>query len=323
MIIKLMMTAALVLCASLPAVADYGYPVLLDAIPGANYEGSEACLDCHDEIGESYAHSPHAVDFAYPVPGTSVTACEACHGPGSLHIENDGDGHILGLEFMAGLDTYGRNAMCLQCHTDKQAHWADSAHADTEIGCADCHADQNHFGGQTRAYADYRNPSEFCLQCHEAQIAEFRLPSRHRVLESEVGCADCHSPHGDAAADLVFDDLNAACLRCHTEMAGPFIFEHEGVTPEDCTACHRPHGSINDKLLTQDSNSLCLQCHYEPGLPQLGDFPHAANPGACTDCHTDGIPTGTNPHVALTGQIRCYDCHFDIHGSNTSPVFQD
>ena len=321
MLLKLLMTATLLWLPAQQVWAGHSYPVGDDAVPGAEYVGSDSCLDCHDDVGEAYIHSPHKADLALPVPGTEAAGCEACHGPGSLHIENDGDGYILGLDFMSELDADGQVSMCLQCHSGVKSHWFDGPHAGSEATCAACHADQVHYAvdGAVRPQADYRNPSEFCLQCHQTQIAEFRLPFRHRALEGEVGCNDCHSPHGATASGNLFAEMNATCLGCHAEMAGPFVFEHEGTTAEDCITCHRPHGSVNDKMLVTDTNSLCLQCHYEPDFITLAGVPHASNPGSCTDCHTDGVPSGKNPHGG--SQVRCFDCHADVHGSNISPTY--
>jgi DmsE family decaheme c-type cytochrome len=146
----------------------------------------------------------------------------------------------------------------------------------------------------------FRLGAEFCLQCHPGSAAEFRLAYRHPVLEGRMDCADCHHPHGDRAGQSRLVAADAPCLRCHTEIAGPFVFEHQATMDEACTACHRPHGSPNRRLLTQDSNSLCLHCHYEPGYPVIGAVDHDAY---------------------LRQRAACYDCHTAIHGSNASEYY--
>lgn len=278
----------------------------IDVPADATYVGSEDCLMCHDDIGEFYTHSPHAPGRMLSVPGNpEAFGCEACHGPGSEHVDGGGDGWIMNVDAMQALDDESRAKMCTQCHLSLDLHFDDSPHAGTEISCADCHADQVHFGGRARPANEFRNRSEFCLQCHTAVTAAFRLPFRHRVLEGDLSCADCHDPHRGVDLDT-FDGVNQVCLECHTEKAGPFVFEHNDVTGETCTMCHLPHGSHNDKLLVQDGNGLCLQCHYDV---------------------TDGDPDfnfGGTPHSGLLqGEARCYDCHREIHGSNVSPSFQD
>lgn len=279
-----------------PAIAGTGYLDQFEIPAGAAYAGAHSCLDCHDDVAAAYAHSPHAVDLGLAVPGTGAASCEACHGPGSLHVAGDGEGFILGAAQLGGLDEDGLVLMCTQCHTGQGLVWGEGHHVGTGTTCASCHADQVHFAVQALPAADYRNPAEFCLQCHPGQVADFRMPFRHRVLEGQVGCADCHDPHAGFATG--WNGLNETCLACHVEMSGPFVFEHDGVAGEDCTICHRPHGSLNDKLLVQDGNGLCLQCHFESGLT-FGDTGH------------QGI---------LVNEARCYDCHGEVHGSHTSPT---
>ncbi|MBK7703560.1 MAG: DmsE family decaheme c-type cytochrome [bacterium] len=298
----LILIAGLLTLLAVVAAAGGGFAERVGVPSGAAYVGSQACLDCHDEAGAFYQHTPHSVERAAIAPGTGASACEACHGPGSLHVEAGGEGPIFGRAVLSALDAEDRAEMCLQCHQDKRATWSGSPHAGGPTDCAACHTDVVHGGGSAQAPSAFRIAGEFCLQCHAAQAADFRLPFRHRVLEGEVSCQDCHAVHGAAPAAAPLGDLNAACLNCHTEMAGPFLFEHEAVSAEDCTACHRPHGSINDKLLTQDGNSLCLQCHFEPGYPTIG---------------------GVNHGGFLGSEARCYDCHHEIHGSNLNPTFLD
>jgi DmsE family decaheme c-type cytochrome len=272
----------------------------------AAYVGAAACVECHEDVADRYAGSPHAPGLDVQVPGSAAAACEACHGPGSLHVEGGGDGFILGAAILRDADEDVRTAMCTQCHTGTGSHWEGGPHQGSGITCADCHRDVNHFGGMARPAREYRNPSDFCIQCHADQVTDFRLPFRHRALEGQVVCGDCHDPHGRAGA-LDWNGTNGVCLKCHAEMAGPFVFEHDGTTGEDCTSCHRPHGSNHDKLLVQDGNTLCLQCHFGSSFGS-----------------DDNWTVGGTAHGALLGnEGRCYDCHSEVHGSNVSPTFRN
>jgi DmsE family decaheme c-type cytochrome len=119
-----------------------------------------------------------------------------------------------------------------------------------------------------------------------------------------MGCSDCHDPHGTFQQKQLRTaaDQNQICVKCHTEKAGPFVFEHPPVKTEGCVSCHSPHGSPNPRLLIRSNvNALCMQCHSAtvnftaPGTPS---FHNQANQyQACTLCHTQ------------------------VHGSNTSNVF--
>ena len=317
---------SLLLLLSLQVAADTSFTGRFELTADAAYVGSESCMDCHDDIGDFYKDSPHAVARNLSIPGTAIGGCEACHGPGSRHIEEDGEGFIITAEILAGLDEAGKADMCTQCHIAHRTEWAGGPHAGSGTTCADCHADQVHFGGTAKPAGEFGNPAEFCLQCHTAQVADFRMPFRHRVLEGQITCGDCHDPHA-APAENGWNGLNETCLNCHQEMAGPFVFEHEGVADEDCTVCHRPHGSMNDKLLASDGSSLCLQCHFDIQFLDvdesiaLGTFPHGDVTGRCGECHAGSVSGG--PHLAAGGEARCYDCHYEIHGSNVSPTFRN
>jgi DmsE family decaheme c-type cytochrome len=290
-----------------PAARGGEYLAGFEVPDDATYVGSEDCTMCHDDIGEFYTHSPHAPSRMLSIPGQpEAFGCEACHGPGSLHVDGGGDGWIIGLEQMEALDDQARADMCLQCHTSMDLHWDTGPHAGTEISCADCHGDQVHFGSEATPANAFRNKAEFCLQCHAEVSAAFRLPFRHRVLEGDLSCNDCHDPH--RGTDLTtLEGANALCLECHQQMAGPFVFEHHATSTETCTECHLPHGSHNDKLLTQDGNGLCLQCHYEVTFNADDNFELG----------------GVSHNGLLQGEAHCYDCHVEIHGSNVSPTFLD
>ena len=302
----IMIAAGLLLLLPLQALAGGSFVEQFNIPPDATYVGAETCLDCHDDVGAFYAHSPHSPTLGLPVPGTAAFSCEGCHGPGSLHVAQDGAGFIVGPDLMATLNNDQRAGMCLQCHTSYRMTWNDSPHAGSDISCNDCHADQVHFGGQAVPAGDFRNQAEFCIQCHTNQVTDFRMPFRHRVLEGQLTCKDCHNPHAgfDSAG---WNGINDTCTSCHTEMSGPFVFEHEAVADESCVVCHKPHGSVNDKLLTQDGNTLCLQCHYGSEFNIDGGF-------TIGDHGHDGL---------LNSEARCYDCHHAIHGSNVSSTLRN
>ncbi len=82
-------------------------------------------------------------------------------------------------------------------------------------------------------------------------------------------CSDCHDPHGTFQDKQLKStpDQNAVCTKCHTETAGPFVYEHPVIKTEGCTTCHSPHGSPNARLLNVGNvNTLCLQCHSETNM---------------------------------------------------------
>lgn len=254
--------------------------------------GSSACLDCHETIGDFYAAS----EFHSKNPG-----CETCHGPGSLHRAAEGEGHIVGATALAAMSPRGRSSMCLGCHAEKASTWMASDHAKGQLACYDCHSDGAHFKqpGAVDPVSAFSDKSAFCTQCHAQDATGFQQPFHHPVPEGEMGCMDCHSPHGENKATPAFAAFgkDEACARCHAREAGPVVFKHAAMD-EGCGTCHDAHGSPLPGQLTQDGNGLCLQCHLEPGFPTIAGVDHAAK---------------------LAGGARCYDCHVEVHGSDSDP----
>jgi predicted CXXCH cytochrome family protein len=100
--------------------------------------------------------------------------------------------------------------------------------------------------------------------------------------------------HGDTRVGrLNLLSGGGACVDCHSEKEGPFIFPHPPVDRPGCISCHAPHGSTNPRLLTRRSIShLCLECHTDvPAFHDLG----------------------------RTRYQDCQTCHAAVHGSNRDP----
>ncbi|MBD3649223.1 MAG: DmsE family decaheme c-type cytochrome [Pseudomonadales bacterium] len=191
-----------------------------------------------------------------------------------------------------------RTEVCMNCHEGSaRMHWMDSAHDVEGLSCNDCH--QIHV--QRDPVLDKNRQIGVCFECHKAEQAKINLPSRHPIKEGQTVCSDCHNPHGSSTvADLNAPSLVEACVTCHKEKRGPFIFEHPPAA-EDCSECHEPHGSAQPSLLVTRPPFLCQQCHLAAFHPsQLADG--------------TGLPTGA-PNRNLLGK-SCLNCHSKVHGSN-------
>src|SRR5688572_24350850 len=56
------------------------------------FVGEKACTTCHAVINEHFSHTTHAKTFRQnPRDEREGRVCEACHGPGSLHVKNPAD----------------------------------------------------------------------------------------------------------------------------------------------------------------------------------------------------------------------------------------
>jgi DmsE family decaheme c-type cytochrome len=252
----------------------------------ADLVGSEACETCHEDINKKFAENPHS-RLAMLHGGKGVT-CEACHGPGREHVEGGGD--VEKIFRFSKATPKAVDETCLECHAGKHPDFDRSAHGEAGVSCIGCHS-VHKFEGEANLLKV--SQPKLCYTCHTDVKPAFAQPFHHKVNEGLMSCSDCHDPHGTFKEKGLHSSVagDAVCVKCHTDTAGPFVYEHPPIRTEGCTSCHFPHGSPNPRLLTRSNvNSLCLQCHSAsmnfnaPGVPS---FHNQANQyQACTVCHT-------------------------------------
>jgi len=255
------------------------------------------CVQCHSQFDAPVFHPKMARSgHAFLLKDDEEShGCQACHGAGSLHLLSGGRPEtIVNPKKQKAADVV---AACNACHLAGKAgenksveKWTCSEHSRQGVSCIVCH-DANAPKGKTLRKPEF----ELCGACHLDVQAQFRLPNRHRVAEGRVTCSDCHDPHGNTNKVRDMDVRYRACLACHQEKGGPFLFDHGIKRTEGCVACHDPHGSTNRRMLTYPRMlALCLQCHPETPHDLKNDRSRFAN---------------------------CIGCHSEIHGSDLDRLF--
>jgi DmsE family decaheme c-type cytochrome len=258
-----------------------------------DFVGADVCASCHEPESKNFASNPHS-KIALQHGNAGVT-CEGCHGPGKAHVEGAGD--VTKIFNPAKASAKEIDDKCLSCHAGAHPNFDRSPHAKAGVSCTSCHSVH---ASKQEALLKAPQPT-LCYQCHADQKAQFNMPFHHRVNEGLVTCSDCHDPHGSFLPNNLKStaDQNAVCTKCHTDVRGPFTFEHTPVKADGCTSCHTPHGSQNARLLNMPSiNTLCKQCH--------------------------SVVAGGTVHgmdVGSSSAPPCVTCHTMIHGSNASPAF--
>lgn len=285
------------------------------------YVGSETCAACHDEQFKRVSATRHGELHKTAAWKDKVTGCEACHGPGKDHVEAGGDkSKIISFKSM---NAKAVSETCLACHSGKESHnnFRRGEHWRNNIGCTDCHAAHGPEPGKSnlgsgevmtgstrlrptlasRAMLKTSEP-QLCITCHNETKSQFTKPFHHKVLEGTMTCSDCHNAHGgfEAKQTKLSVGTDSACVKCHANKQGPFVFEHAPLKIEGCTACHTPHGSSNPKLLKRAQiRQLCLECH--------------------TGISEELSPQAPSLHnQAAVRYQQCTVCHSAIHGSNSS-----
>jgi DmsE family decaheme c-type cytochrome len=268
------------------------------------YVGQETCTSCHAQEAKNWAHTIHAKVFGLnPRNALESAGCEACHGPGSLHIRNPAEPlSIIRFSKRSQIPVAQQNAQCLNCHRGGQRiFWQNSVHDSHDLACSDCHNPMANYSA--RGLEARPSINETCFQCHKTQRAQFTRRSHMPLPEGKITCVDCHNPHGSTTEPLLkADSVNEVCFTCHAEKRGPFLFEHAPVR-ESCLNCHSPHGSNNEKLLVVARPILCQSCHAQSGHP--------------AELLTRGyLANGPLPDIRLMNR-SCSNCHAQIHGSNS------
>jgi DmsE family decaheme c-type cytochrome len=246
---------------------------------------AEDCLDCHEEMAQSLVGTTHEN------PGV---ACASCHH-GDKHVDDPSTDNITVPTRETAMEQLATCTACHKPHLEMDQVGFDP-HQTQGFGCVSCH--KIHEAG-SRLLID--QSGEFCGKCHTGVTRQFERRTAHPLEEDVLACWSCHDFIG--AEPNMGKGSTETCLDCHSELAGPFRFEHQALSSfstegSGCVACHSPHGSGNERMLKQPGDGLCRQCH---GVPAR----HA------------------NAHNGAFAGMGCVECHSDIHGSYDDKDFLD
>lgn len=262
---------------------------------------SYKCNGCH-----TTGFDPNTLKFAEFGIG-----CEACHGPGSLHQQNNMKLQDIG---------------CSICHADdKSTSSSESLDIISSVSpsvCGQCHNRGTNTAQEPAREGKFNFPLQFSP---DGDVTKSINPSTLKNDKNEKywwgnGISKnrhqefsdwSNSKHANAHTLLVENykkedgrgELKDECLQCHsTEYrhapadAKPGLGEVQfGIT---CVTCHEPHGHDKKDPTFGDGSSVCSSCHIgsmgqisgEKGQPHI---PCPITEVSCADCHM--------PKVVKTG----------------------
>jgi predicted CXXCH cytochrome family protein len=237
------------------------------------------CAECH-ATGYQRNYTDRTRRYASTQAEIGV-GCEACHGPGSAHLD-----WAAGRPVPAGLTASGLTA-----------DFGTGGARDAEL-CAGCHSrreplsDGNPVPGTD--YADAYNLSLLQPGLYHAdgqildEVYVYGSFLQSKMAARGVGCMNCHDPH---TAQLRAEG-NAICTQCHSPAGNPDFPTLSLTLYDSPDHTHHPEGS---------DGAQCRNCHmiertymgvdgrrdhsFRIPRPDLGA--QTGGPDACTDCHAD------------------------------------
>ena len=226
------------------------------------------CADCHST---NLKRNFDPEEQAYHTTFSEIdVSCEACHGPGSLHIELANSKSLFwdrrqgyGLAKLKGEDAEPQLQTCAPCHS-RRGVLTEGFHGGDEF----CDFYNLELLRDDTYYADGQIKDEVYVYGSFIQS---------KMYHKGIRCTDCHDPH----SLKLKSPGNETCTSCHQHAAGKYdVPSHHhhvpGTAGAMCVNCHMPHRTYMDVDKRRD-HSLRVP---RPDLSvELG------TPNACSSCH--------------------------------------
>lgn len=239
---------------------------------GSAQNWNHMCAECHTtNWAKNYdiATDTHHYSFS-----EMRVSCEACHGPGSIHVKL-ANSHSLFWD-----RRYGYGLAKLK---------GEDATAQLE-SCAPCHSHRRHVSpGHTPLDRFHDHYALSLLEDHlyhpDGQIDEevyvFGSFTQSKMYRKGVRCTDCHNPH---SLKLKFEG-NKLCTQCHLEAKYDVPGHHHHKVDSKgaaCVECHMP---------TKTYMGVDPRRDHSLRIPRPDLSVKLGTPNACNQCHTKADET--------------------------------
>jgi Tfp pilus assembly protein PilF len=262
---------------------------------GQNWNGM--CAECHstnlkknyDIESDSYQTTWSEIDVS----------CEACHGPGSRHVEwaelpDMARPQSANYELVVkakGMNSREQVELCAPCHS-RRAILGDYTHAEPDL-------------------LDSMLPSLLTPELYFAdgqildEVYVYGSFTQSKMYSRNVRCSDCHDVHSIKRVK----EGNGLCLQCHRasvyDTKAHHFHKNKGEKGE-------PIKSADGKILFEvGSGAECVQCHMPERPYMVIDYRADHNfrlprpdlsiklgtPNACNRCHVDKTDQWSNEYI--------------------------
>jgi Flp pilus assembly protein TadD len=246
------------------------------------------CADCHSTaLHKNY----DATADRFQTRWSEVSVgCEACHGPGSRHLEwaSQTNPRMAARDSTKGLTTSlneRRNVVWSNGGGQPTRSKPRTTEHEVQI-CAQCHSRRGQIADGYEAgkpLLDYYMPALLTRPLYHVdgqqrgEVYDWGSFLQSKMYSKGVTCSDCHNPHsGKLRAQQT---LNAVCTGCHlpTKYDTPAHHHHESAgVGAACAACHMPTTTY---MVIDPRHDHSLRIPRPDLSVALG------TPNACTNCH--------------------------------------
>jgi predicted CXXCH cytochrome family protein len=247
------------------------------------------CADCHTtDLRKNYDAATNTFDTRW---SELSVGCEACHGPGSVHVK-------WAEAAAGGAKPTGPNGLSVHFLDRRSASW----HIDPATGnavrsrargddaeldvCAQCHSRRGQFSDEYRPgekLQDYYLPAVLTAGLYypdgqqRDEVYNWGSFLSSRMYSKGVTCSDCHEPHGSKLRA----PGNGVCAQCHlaSKYDAPSHHFHEaGTAGAACASCH---------MKTETYMVIDPRHDHSFRIPRPDLTERLGVPNACNQCHQD------------------------------------
>ncbi|MCO8120870.1 tetratricopeptide repeat protein [Stieleria sp. TO1_6] len=226
------------------------------------------CADCHSTNLENHFDTQTAT---YHTTFSEIdVSCEACHGPGSLHIKLANKKslfwdrhHGYGLAKLKGHDPEPQLQTCAPCHS-RRAVMATGFEPGADYF--------DHFRMETLGESTYHGDGQI-----KDEVYVYGSFIQSKMYHKGIRCTDCHDPHSLKRKH----PGNETCTSCHQHAAGKYdVPAHHHHAPGSegakCVNCHMPHTTYMELDQRRD---------HSIRIPRPDLSVKLGTPNACSHCH--------------------------------------
>lgn len=238
---------------------------------GVGQNWNHMCASCHStDLKKNFDVRSQTYHTTYSEIDVS---CEACHGPGSVHVELAQAKSFFwdrnlryGLRELKSQDSKVQIQACAPCHSRRRTVYPDDPPGQDYYDC---------FSNELLTPATY-----YCDGQILDEVYVYGSFLQSKMFHENVRCTDCHDPH----TTRLKMEGNALCVSCHdAHPAGkyntPNHHRHQpGTEGAQCVNCHMPSTPYMNVDFRRD---------HSIRVPRPDLSVDLGTPNACTGCHLD------------------------------------